>query len=42
MTLPGFIDDARFIAVHGGLIPGKPPSEDDLPILCEIRTWDGA
>ena len=38
---PVCMEDPRFIAVHGGLEPGKKPTESRPEILLNIRTWDG-
>lgn len=42
MNLPAFIDDEKFIAVHGGIAPGRELKEEDLELLSEIRTWNQA
>lgn len=40
-SLPLFIEERRFIAVHAGLQPGKAPAKTSPRILMSIRTWDG-
>ena len=40
-TLPLFLDEPGFIAVHAGLEPGRLPAETSREILVNIRTWDG-
>lgn len=39
--VPLFIEEENFLVVHGGLIPGKHPSQTSPSILTLIRTWDG-
>ena len=36
-----YIEDEKFIAVHGGLAPGLTPKETPLRTLTHIRTWGG-
>lgn len=40
-TWPIWIEEADFIAVHAGLVPGKTLKESTAAELCLIRTWDG-
>ena len=40
-ALPTYIEEEDFLVVHGGLAPGRHPSETDADILTRIRTWDG-
>lgn len=38
---PSYIEEEEFLVVHGGLIPGKHPSETAPRLLVNVRTWDG-
>ncbi len=40
-SLPTFIDDPQFLAIHGGLIPGLSPEQHDAGVITRIRTWGG-
>jgi len=39
---PYYIENKRFLIVHGGLAPGKHPAETKPRILTNLRTWDGS
>lgn len=39
--LPVYLIGPEFIAVHAGLVPGKPISRTNRDLLTRIRTWDG-
>ena len=40
-SLPLYIEEDDFIAVHAGIAPGKTPEQCSKRILTTIRTWDG-
>ena len=40
-SLPYYIEEKDFLAVHGGLVPGENPKDSDPRLLMNIRTWDG-
>ena len=40
-NLPYYLETPEFIAVHGGLIPGKHPRDCKAFDIASIRTWDG-
>ena len=40
-SLPLYIEEDNFIAIHGGLEPGVALSDQDPRIATRIRTWDG-
>ena len=40
-TWPLWIETDDFLAVHGGLLPGRSPAESNPADLVNIRTWDG-
>ena len=39
--LPSHLEFNDYLVVHGGLVPGKHPSETDRRYLSTIRTWTG-
>ena len=40
-SLPLYIEEERFIAVHAGLQPDRHPAKTKREVLLNIRTWDG-
>ena len=40
-SLPLYIEEEGFIAVHGGLVPGEHPRQSKAEYLLNIRYWDG-
>ena len=41
VSLPLYVDEPTFLAVHAGLEPGRSPADTSQRILVNIRTWDG-
>jgi bis(5'-nucleosyl)-tetraphosphatase (symmetrical) len=41
-TFPSFIEEEKFIAVHGGIAPGLKLNATPNKILTRLRTWDGS
>ena len=39
-TLPLYIEEEDFLAVHGGLVPGEEPKQSSPENLLNIRYWD--
>ena len=40
-SLPLYIEEEDFLAVHGGLVPGEHPRQSKAGLLLNIRFWDG-